>query len=115
MNVSDPVISCLCVTRARVNLLGRAVRCFLEQSHARRELLIVFDADDAATRQYVGALADVRIRGIEVAASPRRALGSLRNLAVAEARGQYVCQWDDDDWYHPDRLAVQLSALRESG
>jgi glycosyl transferase family 2 len=115
MNVSDPLISCLCVTRARVALLSRAVRCFSEQSYQHRELLIVFEADDAATRQYISALADVRIRGMEVAASPRQTLGSLRNLAVAEARGQYVCQWDDDDWYHPERLAAQLTALRASG
>jgi glycosyltransferase involved in cell wall biosynthesis len=115
MDVPDPLISCLCVTRARVTLLSRAVRCFLDQSHPSRELLIVFDADDTATRQYVDTLADERIRGIEVPVSPRRSLGSLRNLAVAEARGQYICQWDDDDWYHPDRLTAQLSALRASG
>lgn len=115
MDVADPLISCLCVTRARVSLLSRAVRCFFEQSYRHRELLILFDSDDAATRQYVDTLSDERIHGIEVSSSPRQSLGSLRNLAVAEARGQYVCQWDDDDWYHPDRLTAQLSALRSSG
>lgn len=115
MDVSEPLISCLCVTRARVTLLSRAVRCFFEQSHPHRELLILFDSDDADTRQYVESLNDERIRGVEVPSSPRRSLGALRNLAIAEARGQYVCQWDDDDWYHPDRLSVQLTALRASG
>ena len=67
MKAADPLISCLCVTRARVALLGRAVRCFLEQTHPNRELLILYDSDDAATRQYVGTLADDRIRAIEVA------------------------------------------------
>ena len=47
------LISCLCVTRGRVALLGRAVGCFLEQTHAQRELLILFESDDAATRDYV--------------------------------------------------------------
>jgi hypothetical protein len=115
MEQAGPLISCLCVTRARVTLLRRAVRCFLEQSYPHRELLILFDSDDAATRQYVGTLDDDRIHGIEAPQSPRQTLGALRNLTVAEARGEYVCQWDDDDWYHPDRLTVQLSALRASG
>lgn len=112
---ADSLISCLCVTRGRVALLGRAVGCFLEQTHAQRELLILFESDDAATRDYVATLADQRIRGIEVPVSPKQTLGSLRNLAVAAARGRYVCQWDDDDWYHRDRLSEQLSALRASG
>jgi hypothetical protein len=115
MEPADPLISCLCVTRARVTLLTRAVECFLAQTYPRRELLILFDADDAATREYAAALHDDRIRLVEAPQVPRQSLGSLRNLAVAEARGQYVCQWDDDDWYHPDRLTAQFSALRASG
>jgi Glycosyl transferase family 2 len=111
----DELISCLCVTRGRVALLGRAVGCFLEQTHVQRELLILFESDDAATRDYVASLADLRIRGIEVPVLPKQTLGSLRNLAVAAARGRYVCQWDDDDWYDRDRLSEQLSALKASG
>ena len=73
----DELISCLCVTRGRVALLGRAVGCFLEQTHAQRELLILFESDDAATRDYVASLADLRIRGIEVPVLPKQTLGSL--------------------------------------
>ncbi len=57
----------------------------------------------------------IEFAAIEVPDSPRKALGTLRNLAVSAARGRYVCQWDDDDWYHPDRLSEQLAAIRESG
>ena len=112
---NDSLISCLCVTRARVSLLHRAVGCFIDQTHAERELLIVYESDDPATRDYVATVVDDRIRAIEVPDFPRRSLGTLRNLAVAAARGRYVCQWDDDDWYHPDRLFEQFAALRESG
>ena len=38
-------------------------------------------------------------------------LGELRNLSVREADGSYVCQWDDDDWYAPDRLTEQMDFL----
>ena len=42
-------------------------------------------------------------------------LGFLRNLAVSEASGDLVCQWDDDDLYHKERISVQVAALLESG
>src|SRR6202035_1136436 len=39
-------------------------------------------------------------------------LGELRNASVAAARGETVCQWDDDDRYHPRRLELQFAAMR---
>jgi len=39
-------------------------------------------------------------------------LGILRNVSVDLARGPLVCQWDDDDLYHPLRLAVQFDRLQ---
>jgi glycosyltransferase involved in cell wall biosynthesis len=42
-------------------------------------------------------------------------LGALRNVAVALARGDWVCQWDDDDRYHPERLQLQWDCARSAG
>lgn len=33
---------------------------------------------------------------------------------MEEARGKYVMQWDDDDWYHGERIRMQVEALEES-
>jgi glycosyltransferase involved in cell wall biosynthesis len=97
------------VTKNRLNLVKRSVRCFQSQSHVNRELIVVNDAQDG-TLEYIHQMQDNRIRHIR----PERedmTLGELRNLAVARARGSFVMQWDDDDWYHPDRIKDQLSAL----
>ena len=40
-------------------------------------------------------------------APPGQRLGGLRNIAIARARGEWICQWDDDDRYHPERLRLQ--------
>ena len=37
-----------------------------------------------------------------------------RNVAVKAAPSEYVMQWDDDDLYHPDRIAEQLRALQNA-
>ncbi|CAN5715294.1 hypothetical protein BH11PSE13_BH11PSE13_11020 [soil metagenome] len=110
------LVSCLCVTRHRVPWLRRAVACFDAQTHAPRELVLLYESDDEATRDYAATLASRSdIRRVEVPAVPKRPLGALRNMAIAAARGTVVAQWDDDDWHSPARLEAQLAAMREHG
>ena len=111
MAAQEELVSCLCVTRHRVDLLRRAVACFHAQTHQNRELVIVFDADDPETRAYVHSILGPSVLAIEVASTPRLPLGAKRNLAVQIARGLFVAQWDDDDWHAPDRLRAQLAAI----
>ena len=108
------MISCLCVTRGdRLVLLEQAMADFAHQTHAQRELVILHDGSDA-----VHAAIDVRARAVKNAparvcrAVPGMRLGALRNQAVAAAAGDWVCQWDDDDRYHPLRLQLQWEAAQ---
>ncbi len=48
-----------------------------------------------------------------VPCSPKLSLGELRNVSIDIAQGDYICQWDDDDWYHPDRIARQLESIQK--
>ena len=113
--VDERLVTCLCVTRNRVGMLRRAVSCFLTQSYPNRELLVVYEADDPATRDYLSALTQPAIRSVEVGVSPKLSLGALRNISIQSSRGHFVAQWDDDDWYGPTRLADQIDAIRQSG
>ena len=108
------MISCLCVTMpSRLPLLERAVGDFAAQSHADAELVIVHDG---------GAPFDVQVQALARrqpahrirvhAANSDLNLDALRNLSVQLAEGDLVCQWDDDDRHHPQRLALQFEALR---
>lgn len=99
------------VSRGHLSPARHAVTCFLQQTYAKRELVVVVDAPDTAIARYLADLDDPRLRLIALP-SARRTLGELRNIAVAEARGEYVCQWDDDDLYDPERIRMQLAALR---
>jgi hypothetical protein len=40
--------------------------------------------------------------------------GELRNLALAFARGELLCWFDDDDWQHPDKIAWMVRELSRS-
>ena len=114
-SVAQPLISCLCVTRDRVDLLSCAIECFQRQTWPSRELVIVCEDDDSDTVRYLGQIEDDRIQMRIIPAQPKRSLGVLRNLSIDRANGEYICQWDDDDWCHPQRLARQLEYLQASG
>jgi len=107
---AGPLISCLMVTRGTVFPAIHAVQSFQAQSYENRELVIVCDRPDSALKAWIARLGDARIRFI---GSERASLGELRNISVTEANGALIAQWDDDDLYHPERLALQIAALAD--
>jgi glycosyltransferase involved in cell wall biosynthesis len=116
----DRLVSCLMVTLpvpGRLEHLKRSIADYCWQTHAKRELVIVMDAGIAACRlairSFVLSLGRHDIRVVDP--SGGLSLGALRNISVGEARGDVLCQWDDDDRYHPGRIVRQLSKLQGSG
>ena len=45
----------------------------------------------------------------------KSSVGAKRNIACEIARGQIISHVDDDDWYAPERLEVQVEHLVKSG
>jgi len=114
--MSSPLISCICVTRNRVHLLKRVIDCFNVQTYSARELVIVIENDDQASIDFLkGDNINEKIKVIVVERSATKKLGFLRNTGIQNASGEYVCQWDDDDWYHARRLEHQFSYITSSG
>ncbi len=112
----SPLVSCLTVTQpGRERSLRLALNDFALQMYSARELVIVHDGGDewhAACVSLGDELAKSCNRDIRVHALPSgKTLGELRNDSVALARGALVCQWDDDDRSHPDRLQMQVDTL----
>jgi glycosyltransferase involved in cell wall biosynthesis len=108
-------VSCLMVTLPvpeRLAPMRRAIEAYLQQTHADRELVIVVDqgtpTDRAAVASTVAAFDRPDI--VMVLTEAPMTLGALRNLSVAHASGDAICQWDDDDLHHPSRIAEQLAA-----
>lgn len=108
--MSDPLVSCLMVTRDRPELAARAIACFAAQRYSQRELVIVDDGDHDLRREIEPYLAlGLRIRYHRLRLAKRAVLGELRNESIDRARGEWCIQWDDDEWYHPDRISTQVA------
>jgi len=101
------------VSKGKLHPAKWAIDSFLKQTYDQKELIIVVDDPGSKVIRHVQALRANNIR-LYVLDGPRRPLGVLRNISVALANGPVVCQWDDDDLYHPERLAVSFRALTES-
>lgn len=109
-HATRPLVSCLMVTRGQLFPARFAVDCFRRQTWAERELLLVCDAPGTPIEAYCRDLGDARIR-VVVPDGPAGTLGALRNLSLRAARGDWICQWDDDDLYHPQRLELGMLLL----
>jgi glycosyltransferase involved in cell wall biosynthesis/predicted O-methyltransferase YrrM len=104
------LVSCLMPTYQRRAFVPLAIAGFLRQDYPERELVILDDGDDPVADLVPD---EPRIRYQRL---PNRiTLGMKRNMACAAARGSLLAHWDDDDWYAPNRISVQVHALRTAG
>lgn len=92
-------------------MLERAIGCFAGQTYTHRELLIFSEYDDEETRATVEQYRHLPLRHIVFPQGSAMNLGQKRNFAIEYADGQYICNWDDDDWYHRRRIEAQVQSL----
>lgn len=85
-----------------------AVDCFLAQTYVQSELVVVNDGP------YTLSIGDPRVREIRPESSRKLTLGELRNVGLEHARGDWIIQWDDDDYHHIHRIAMMMAHRREN-
>jgi glycosyltransferase involved in cell wall biosynthesis len=118
MSESVPMVSVVMATYAgdRLDFLQEAVASIQAQTHEKWELIVAADGPlTEETQQFLDALAAedgrVRLVGLEVNAGP----GAVRNMAIAQARGEFVAILDADDVAEANRLKRQIAFLKETG
>jgi glycosyltransferase involved in cell wall biosynthesis len=86
----------------------------LNQTYHNKELIILSQGDDAANQEIEEYVARLNRPDILFETAPAHlSLGAMRNASCELATGEILCQWDDDDLYHPCRLSAQYQAIRE--
>ncbi len=110
--MNAPQVSAIITTFNRSHFLPAAIESILGQTFADFELLIFDNESKDATGDVVASYSDPRIRYVR---HPAMGISPQRNLAVKEARGDYIAFLDDDDVWLPNKLALQLAALKAAG
>jgi len=111
---NQPLVSCICITKNNLNLVLRSIDCFLKQTYKNKELVITYETNNPYISLFNWFAKNYpEIKLIELPESPKKPLGELRNLSIEQSSGQYFMQWDDDDWFHPERIEYQVSQLTD--
>jgi glycosyltransferase involved in cell wall biosynthesis len=101
-----PLVSCIMPTKNRRRFVAQSLRYFEEQDYPNKELIVVDDGEDL-----VVDLVSQRPNVYYLAPQYARTVGAKRNIACEAAHGDFICHWDDDDWYSPSRLSYQMQLL----
>ncbi len=110
-------VSIIMPTYNRAGLLPRAIESVRAQTFADWELIVI---DDASTDETPRILAefkkrDSRIVVIRNAQNQYPDISKILNQGLNAARGAYIARIDDDDyWLSPDKLAQQVSFLKNN-
>ncbi|PQZ91100.1 glycosyl transferase family 2 [Arthrobacter sp. MYb227] len=106
-------VSAIITTCGRPELLRKAIRSILNQNYeAEIEVVVVFD------KISVDELKDVEVppgrRLTTMANSRSSGLAGGRNTGIRAASGQIIGFCDDDDDWHPEKLAQQMNTWKDA-
>lgn len=101
-----PLVTCIMPTFNRRRFVAQAIRNIGRQDYPEIELVVIDDGSEP-----VADLLDGQPRTKYLRLDRRQTIGHKRNLACEAAAGQIIIQWDDDDWYGPQRVTRQVSEI----
>ncbi len=104
--MSKPFISVICLAYGQHQRVEEAIACFLAQVYDGPKELIVYNS--APQQTLTGDFPNVRIINAE---SRPPSLGICRNMAIAEAKGDFIAILDSDDEILPGHLQRYADAL----
>jgi len=98
-------------TRNRPEMVVKAVRSALAQTHPVHEVIVVVDGADDSTVEAVEALGDARARCHVLPVNG--GANNARNQGAVQATTAWVAFLDDDDEWLPEKIERQLAAASD--
>jgi glycosyltransferase involved in cell wall biosynthesis len=92
--------------------LLQAIQSVVNQTYTSWQLVIVDDGSTDATQSIISELSSKLGPKLVTIRTPNRGACSARNTGVAAAAGRYVAFLDSDDYWHSEKLKVQVEYLQ---
>lgn len=106
---SNPLVTVYIPTFNRVELLKRAVESVRQQTYQNLEIIIVDDCSKDGTHEYLEEIKkqDSRIRYFIKEKNSGACVS--RNIAIENAKGEFITGLDDDDYFLENRLETFIN------
>ncbi|MDM1736810.1 glycosyltransferase [Acinetobacter towneri] len=103
---NQPLVTVYIPTFNRVELLKRAVKSVQDQTYQNLEIIIVDDCSNDGTHEYLEKVSkeDKRVRYFLKETNSGACVS--RNIAIENARGEFITGLDDDDFFLKDRIEL---------
>jgi glycosyltransferase involved in cell wall biosynthesis len=101
---NSALVSVIIPTYNRQAYVREAIESVLSQTYSPFELLVV---DDGSTDDTPALLKAYQGR-IKVLRQSNHGVSAARNLGIRSARGAFIALLDSDDYWQPDKLALQM-------
>jgi glycosyltransferase involved in cell wall biosynthesis len=105
-----PKVSALLLTGRCLNrycLASVAIQCFFDQTWLNKELVIVNHGEQSLLSGLNPAQQSM-VREVRIKRPEGMTIGDMRNISMDSSTGDWLIQWDDDDWHHPLRIETQM-------
>lgn len=107
-----PLVSVVLPVYYGEKTLKQTLDSLLAQSFQNFELLVCIDGSDDGSENMISTYID-DFSHLEIFVnSENRGLGATMNRLISHARGLYIAVAEQDDYYYPDRLQLQVEILR---
>ena len=104
----EPLISIIVPVFNNTKFIDECIRSLRNQTYSNLEVLLIDDGSDVN----IGKLYDNYARGgVKVIHKPNGGVSSARNLGIAQARGEFICFVDSDDYVAPRYIETLYSAI----
>lgn len=100
-------VSVVIPTCNRPELVVRAVRSALVQTHPVEEVVVVIDGRDDATVGALAAIGDAKLRWVVL--TQREGANQARNVGALSSSSDWIAFLDDDDEWLPRKIETQLA------
>lgn len=104
-----PEVSVIIPAYNAAKTIKRCIMSILEQSYSDLECIVVDDGSKDDTANIIKQINDPRIRYIY---KENSGVSSTRNRAIKEAKGDYICFLDADDYQSEQALSLLVTAMK---
>lgn len=109
MSLSQPTVSVIIPTHNRIDSLSIAIDSVLNQQYQVSEIIVVDDGSTDGTSEWCQQAHP----NINLITQANHGVSHARNRAIEVAQGEWIAFLDSDDRWYPEKLSVQIQAIRQ--